>query len=462
MSNEKLSRRQRAKLRAEQSSAHIVVPQEKSLFSLTSNNPNISLNIFEQLMKVFSQDAQLSKIVSGNTTVATCLDIIAMKVATIPLNLYKQQRDGTFIPVKGKRFTDHIFSKPNASDTQTTFLYKLLLYFLTYGNAYLIKANNQLFVLPPTKVFPNKVGGTIQDYKVVLDNNLSESINIPPRLVCQIFKPSLDNTYSSAVKNSLTEIFLNSELLDRVASHVKSGMMAKGYLQQDKDASASLSQTQMSQLARQFTEATSGDKASATIVIPKGISYQVIAQTLADSASVEFEKVSRQQIVRAFKIPESLFNSEAGASFATANIQEINFYKNTIKPICILIEGFLNYWSEVTNETEYFRFELGDLISAEEEKARAETKKINADTAQVLNSLKLYSANEVREASGHDDIVDINENPIPDANVNPFELGTFTSDNQNLNEPVDPNAIVKKIEIVGKAQKCVSGCKCGK
>lgn len=458
MSNN-LSRRQKAKLRAE------TQPQQnpieiKSIFSALSNNPSININLFEQLMATISQDSKLAQVVEGNSTLSTCVDIIAMKVATISLSLYKQQRDGTFIPVKGKRHTDHILSKPNLEDTQITLLFKLVSYFLTYGNAYLIKANNQVFALPPTKVYPNKVSGITQSYKVVLNTDIQ--LDVPAKLVCQIFKPSLSGKYSSTVRNAIADVILNSEIINQSSNHVKSGMMAKGLLIQDKDSSSGLSQTQMTQLSKQFTDATAGSKSANTIMLPKGISYQTVQQTAADSSLIELLEQSRKAIVRAFKIPESIFNSEAGASYATANVQEMNFYKNTIKPICMFIESFINYWDQLTSETEYFKFELGDMTSAEEEQMKANTKQVKANTAMTLKSIGLYSPNDIREASGHEDIVDINENPIEEADVNPFEVGTFAQEDAPVEEPIDDNSLVKKIDIVKrKSVKCKTDCKCG-
>lgn len=458
MSNN-LSRRQKAKLRAETQQQNPV--EIKSIFSALSNNPSLNINLFEQLMATVSQDSKLAQVVEANATLSTCVDIIAMKVATIALNLYKQQRNGQFTPVKGKRHTDHILSKPNVDDTQMTLLYKLVSYFLVYGNAYLIKANNQVFVLPPTKVFANKEKGITKDYKVIINSDLQ--LTIPSNLVCKVFKPSLSGKYSSTVRNVISEVILNSEIINTSANHVKSGMMAKGLLMQDKESSSGLSQTQMTQLSKQFTDATSGAKSANTIMLPKGISYQTIQQTASDSSLIELLDSSRKAIVRAFKIPESIFNSEAGASYATANVQEINFYKNTIKPICMFIESFINYWDQLTSETEYFRFELGDMTSSEEEQIRATTRQTNANSAMTLKNIGLYSANEIREASGHEQIVDINENPIPDADVNPFELGSFSHSEQVINEPVDPNSLVKKVEIVSsKSHTCKTDCKCGK
>lgn len=420
----KLSRKQKREMKALQNTPQIPVDVEvKSIFSALSNNSNLNLSLFEQLMKVVSQDSQLAQIVNSNSTVATCVDIIAMKVATFPLNLYKQQTNGVFVPVRGKRHTDHNFSKPNAEDTQITLMYKVATYFLVYGYLYLVKVSDQVFAITPVRVSEVKEKGVIKEYKINLGDGKYSTVE--KKYVCKVFKPNVDGGYNSTVRNVIASILLNSEIINQSTNHIKSGMMAKGLLLQDKEASSGLSSNQMKDLSRSFTEATSGDKSANTVMLPKGITYQTIQQTATDSGLIGLHGISDKTIVRAFKIPESIYNSENGASFATANIQEVNFYKNTIKPICLLIESFINYWDQLTSEKEYFRFELGDMVSAEEEKSRADRRLVDSQTATNLQNLGLYSKNEIREASGHDPIMDSQGNPIEEADINPVEMEDF-------------------------------------
>lgn len=416
MENNKLSRRQKAKLRAEQA------VEVKSLFTATSNNSNFGIDLMEAFVGLYANESKLLEISQKNATISTCIDIIASIVAVTPMNLYRIQKDGTFLPVRGKRFVDHALSKPNDEDTEFTFKYKLIQNLLVTGNVYLVRVSNQSFVIPSNKIKKMEDG----TYEVNLG---AKTIQLKKQNVLQIFKPDLNYynnlsgllRYKSTVFNVLKEVLLNEEIMKQSTKHIKSGMMARGVLTQDKDATSSLSQNQMGQLARQFTEATSGDKSQNTVMLPKGIDYQPIQQTAADAGVLELQEGSKKDIVKAFKIPESIFNSEAGSSYATANIQEVQFYKNTIKPLCILIEQFVNQSDLFTSTTEYFKFELGNMMSAEEENVKAETRNLNANTASTLSSLNKFSPNEVREAAGFDELVDENEMPVPEADINPIQ-----------------------------------------
>lgn len=460
----KLSRRQKAKLKSEQKAQSPVVYEEKSnIFNMLSNNPNGAMDALDQLVASYASEHKLMDLATKNSVVATCIDIISTIVASTPMNLYKQQKDGTFIPFKGRRFSDHKLSNPNEDDTAFTFKYKLVSSFLATGHNYLVSLGKETFVIP--SVYCN-LNEDKQTYSI---NIGGKTFTVKKANTVHIYKPSLNYAsagkgqlkYQSVVFSCLKEILLNDEITKFATRHMKGGMMAKGVLTQDKDATSSLAQSQMAALAKQFTEATSGDKATNTVMLPKGIDYQPIQQTATDSSMMELRTDSRKDIVRAFKIPESIFNSEAGASFATANIQEVTFYKNVIKPICVMIEEFLNRSDLFTSETEYFKFEVAEMVSADEEKIKAETNLINAQIAQALAAVPLFSANDIRRAAGHDPIVDINEEQIIEANINPFEIA-LTEEPQEEEEPLDEDAIVDekqlKKALVQMVKKSKRGC----
>lgn len=405
--NKNLSRRERAKMRDNNR-------EEKSVLNF-SNNSSLQVDFFQSLLQSFSTDEKVVELIGRNAVLATSLDLVSTIVSSLDLNLYRRQKTGDFVPVRGVRHIDHQLSKPNQANTKTTFIYDIAQIMLSFGHCYIVKAADKYFVFQPREITEEIKDGVITAYKI---NTMDKAID--PKNVLHIFKPSINRrSYSSPIKNAIAEVLLNSEIIKQVTNHVKSGMMAKGVLKQDIAFQGALSQNMMDALSKQFTQATSGERASGTILLPKGINYEAFAQTIADSSLTEVYGLTRKTIIQSFKIPESIYTAEA-TSFASANVQEVAFLKNAIKPLCILIQDAFNGWAALTSETEYFQFEMGDLISQEQEKMKAETNKIKADTAVVLNQLRVYSPNEIRETSGFSKITDDSGALVDSADDNPF------------------------------------------
>lgn len=436
MSNEqqapKLSRRQRAKARREQEGS----VESKSLFMGIASSSAVSVDFFQQIINTYQSDAKVLELIERNATVSTAIDLLATIVSTMELNLYRRQKTGDFTPIRGIRHIDHILSKPNQNNTKTTFLYDIVQNLLAFGHVYVVQAGKEYHVFQPREITP-----TIRDGVIVAYNIPSIDKDVAPAKVLHIFRQGLNRrVYASPVKQVIAQALLNTDIMKQVTNHVKSGMMAKGVLKQD--GTNPLSQAAMEALSKMFTEATQGDRAKGTIMLPKGVSYEAFAATVADSALVELLGITEKQIIQAFRIPESVFTAEA-TSFASANVQEVFFMKNGVRPICTLIQDAFNGWSALTSETEYFQFEMGDLVSQEEEKFKAETDNLKATTATTLNSLKLYSPNEIREASGHGKITDDAGALVDTADDNPFNADPVEGE-------TDPNAEVPEEELDGK------------
>lgn len=454
MSNEqnkpqqKMSRRQRAKLRHQER-------EDKGLFMSSGNNPS-GVDFFQQLIQIFSTDARILELIERNSVLSTSIDLISTIASSLELNLYKRQKTGDFVPYRGVRHIDHQLSKPNQLNTKTTFIYDIVQNILAFGHVYIVKASKEYYVFQPREISPEYRNGTLIAYRLLAVNK-----EVAVSQVLHICRPGLNRkVYWSPTKAVVAETILGNDILKQITNHVRSGMLAKGVLKQDAAGNSALSQNQMDALAKQFSAATSGERASGTIMLPKGISYEAFAQTVADSALTDTYGIARKNILQAFKIPESIYTAEA-TSFASANVQEIAFLKNAIKPLCVLIQDAFNGWSQLTNEQEYFQFEMGDLVSQEEEKAKADTAQVKATTAQTLSQLsasgkKLYSPNEIREASGHGKITDDGGALVDEADDNPFNAPETTPESEVQDEELDnqEDDVIKSVGDVVEHKGC--------
>lgn len=428
-----------------------------------SNNSSAGIDFFQQLINTFSTDSKILELIERNSVLSTCIDLTATIVSSLDLNLYKRQKTGDFVPFKGVRHIDHQLSKPNQLNTKTTFIYDIVQNLLAFGHVYVVKVADTFFVFQPREISAEVRNGTIIAY-----NLLTIEKTVAVSQVLHICRPGLNRrVYASPTKSVIAETILANDILKQLTNHVRSGMLAKGVLKQDSAGNAALSQSVMDALAKQFTAATSGERAAGTIMLPKGISYEAFAQTVADSALTDTLEAARKNILRAFKIPESIYTAEA-TSFASANVQEVTFMKNTIKPLCVLIQDAFNGWDQLTTETEYFQFEMGDLVSQEEEQFKATVRSTQAATAQTLSQLsangkKIVSPNEIREAAGLAKITDDSGALVDGADDNPFNLEA-QDDQQDPTDNVQEDTLDNQeddvIKSIGETMEH-KGCKHG-
>lgn len=198
-------------------------------------------------------------------------------------------------------------------------------------------------------------------------------------------------------------------------------MITKGFIHVSPDAR--LSPEQRQNIGREFTDKTSGLKAASTLVMPPGVEYVPVQSTNQESAVLELMGWAEEAVYEVFGIPKSLFKQEF-ASYATADVQKSDYYKNTILPLYIIVEDALNNWAGITqqrnNKSEWFQFDKKDLESSEANNAKAQGRLYLAQTMAVKQSTGLYSPNELRIQAGDEPLYDAQGKPVPEAEENPI------------------------------------------
>lgn len=382
-----------------------------------------NLDHYEALLTGLFQNPNFLYNTAERTSVlSACILRIAKDVAKSELYLTKRVPDNRFVPFKSAKRYNHPLAKPNQADTQYSFLFKLLLGLETEGKVYIIRLTegrgqdrkNSYYAFQGRYVnTKRKNEGYV--YEILIGD---KAVEIDPEDVCLIQIPGFSNNGNSSyspVRASLEEVLLYRSILQHQNNFAKNGMMAKGFLQ---IAEGRMSPEARKQLSRDFTDRTSGLSAAETVTLPPGVEYVPVQQNAQESATLELAGWAEEAVLKVFGIPKSVFSQEF-ASYAAADVQLADYYKNCILPLYKLIEDALNEWPGITGNNEWFQFDKKNLESAEAKKLQGEAKEAHTRAAVNMQALGVYSANEIREAAGDEPLVDENGELHPLAEANP-------------------------------------------
>ncbi|EOO35068.1 phage portal protein [Bacillus mycoides] len=328
------------------------------------------------------------KTVTQIATAEACLNLTVKTVSGLPINLHKENADGSIEKVlEDKR----VFL---LNDENETFMKGLVKDYLLYGQAFLYKRYDVKTVLgEPMKslkelnylsakdvAIVNKYHDGIKytnaeyqlttftgqhvganERKIFHPDELLRVMNIP---VDDFEGEGLLKHGDKLFKQALAEIEYTNGIYDR-------GALPLGILK----TTARLSQVAVERLREAWAKLYSGVKNSAkTVILEEGMSFDKISMNPNEIQMNETMSRTDSKICTLFGVPESLISTKAN-KYNTVGQNSLHFLKHTIGPILVDIEKVFN--KELLTEKEklqgyYFRFDTSELLRTTE-KERTES-----------------------------------------------------------------------------------------
>lgn len=352
------------------------------------------------------------------------IDLIASQVASATLLFKSKKNDDKITDDRSESF-NHPLTYPNPDQDQFSFLYKSTVIALIEGGVYWFFG--ELNRVPLTIAIKPSEMTVKRDSKGFVTGYQWKQMNLDKDMVRAVGKPGYVgvDTFRSPVRAVIDNTFLNAEAAKMLIENFRNGLVSKGLLMNK--SGDGLSSAASKQSLADFMGKQNGQKG--VKVLSPGWEFVSIAASVVESSVIETSKLSNIEIIRGLGLPESLYNNEA-TNYATADVQNTQFVKKTILPLCSMLERALNS-SPIVKKDRKFEFDLGSMESAEQRKFEAEVTKLRADAAAVQQSLGLVSDNEIRKTAGFDSIKDVNGNPSPEADINP-----------TLKIKVEPSAVI--------------------
>lgn len=328
------------------------------------------------------------KTVTQIATAEACLNLIVKTVSGLPINLHKENADGSIENVlEDKR----VFL---LNDENETFMKGLVKDYLLHGQAFLykrydvttvlgepMKSLKELNHLPAknmqiTKLYNDGIKHTDAEYqlttftgqyvggnkhKTFKPNELLRVINTP---INDFEGEGLLVHGDKLFKQALAEMEYTNGIYDR-------GALPLGILK----TTARLSQAGIDSLRNAWARLYGGVKNSAkTVVLEEGMEFQKVSLNPDEIQMNETMSRTDSKICTLFGVPESLISTKAN-KYNSVEQNSLHFLKHTIGPILVDIEKVLN--KELLTEKEklqgyYFRFDTSELLRATE-KERTES-----------------------------------------------------------------------------------------
>lgn len=378
--------------------------------------------------------------VASITWVFRAIDAIASNQAKLPVMLRKGNSfDGEVVDTDGTNLLEVLNSVANVGESSFAFRYRLSSQLLmsTRGVFIEVVKNNagkisSLHLLPPQDTSPIPHPKTfVSGYEVELGDGNKKVID--PDKVVWIRKPHPLDPYRSITPMEAAGIAIEIEQLAKVYNRnflMNDGrpgglIVLRGEIEVD----------DREELESRFRGGPRRAGAISVISSDDGADFIDTGSSPRDMAYNEMRSVTKEEILSAFGVPESIIGNASGRTFSNAAEEGRVFWQETMSPHLELIA---RDFDQVTEKKKYVDFNTASvpiLVLSEQERQQFKMQEFNAG---------LTTANEYRNDTGREKV----ESELADsmlANPNLTAIGNTEKAMEPLPDPAslqagDPNA----------------------
>ncbi len=264
-----------------------------------------------------------------------CVDLLARTMASLPLDVYIEDRFGTRERDDKCNLAYILQQSPNYGMTPYEFVHTMTMHWALRGNAYALivrktdKTVKALYPLNPDqmRVYLDDDGSLIYHYY----NKKNEYVDYKPEQI--LHWKSMGNGVIGLAKLDFMKASVTESALAQTTAVDIFGK--KGRLDGILTSESKLDNTQKIEIAKQFQRMRAGEGIP---VLPASMQFIQLNQTAAEAQLLETRKFSVEEICRWFGVPSALVNSDGGAPGSNLEQVTANFYKQTILPMCTSLE----------------------------------------------------------------------------------------------------------------------------
>ncbi|QEK13719.1 phage portal protein (plasmid) [Crassaminicella thermophila] len=360
--------------------------------TVDTNNP--------ALLEWLGIDPNTNKNKLSDATYFACIKKLSESVGKLTLKMY-QNTDKGIIKSNKSELYNVLKLRPNPYMAATTFWSTVEMNRNHYGNAYVwcryIGPKLQdLWIMPSTDVTvvvddKGILGAKGRIWYKYRDSKSNKLYTFNSDEVMH-FKTS--TTFDGIIGKSVREILKQTvegslESQNFMNNLYKSGLTGKAVL----EYTGELNKEAKERLVKGFEEFANGSKNAGKIIpVPLGMKLTPLNIKLTDSQFFELKKYTALQIAAAFGIMPNQINDFEKSSYASAEMQNLAFYTDTLLYILKQYEEEITYKvlsSQMINQGYFFKFNVNSILRAD-----LETQMKSLATA-VQNGI--YTPNEARE-----------------------------------------------------------------
>lgn len=258
--------------------------------------------------------------------VYACVNVLGESIATLPLHLYKINKNGE----KEKIYNDFttLIKSPNEEDSQFDFLERMVWHLALRGNFYALKNKVGKETKELLWLEPDSVNTVITDWKPTFTYNSNEYTKEKMFYI-------KSHGGKSIISSQAETLFFANSLKEYSASFFKNGARLSGMIEMqgkmDKDA--------FSRFKTMWEETFSGSQnAGKTAILDNGKTFHPLSVSNIDAQYLETTKKTDAEICGLFRVPPHMVGILDNATFSNIENQALQFTKYTLSPWCVRIE----------------------------------------------------------------------------------------------------------------------------
>lgn len=344
-----------------------------------------------QSLFVFSPCMSVSEMLA-NTTLSSCVYIIADAVASLSFNVYRN-KDGSRERAGDLALSRLLAKSPNENDTPFIFKKKILLHLLLKGNAFIFVERDRnyeptaLYALDPSDVEIKKTDeGEI--YYIYTANGKSYKYNRDTILHIPAIRYNKLRGFSP-IEYSTHTAKTGLELDQYTADYFDGGIHSKIMLTVPKEVT-NWGKEQSDELMARFMQTYGGrENANKPLILNKGLTAQPL--NLAgntESQLIEIRAFTEKEIAKIYKVPLFMLGKDT-AKFT--NMEQMNtfFLQQTLTPWLVLLNQYFSRLIPSYMDDCYAEFDPNTILRAD-------------SNTRFNNYIKgfnngIYTLNEIRE-----------------------------------------------------------------
>lgn len=333
--------------------------------------------------------------------VQAIIEIITGTIAQLPINLYKDNGDGSIEQINDDYRLTLLNDEPNKFQNGYNFKKNMVKNYIIHGKYYIYKNTDRneiisLHGLNSENVTVRKFykNGFLSDAELVVSTEEGEGEEkiLGFDEVISILKDSDDGITGKGA------LYYGNNLLDTVGKQndftkgiYENGAMPLGILKSENR----LTKSTIERMRESWQNLYGGAKnIGKTIILEEGLDYKPVSLNPKDLLLNETKKEALSDLCRLFNIPESLINPSAN-KYGSLEQNNIFFLQYTLSPIVSAIETALNKSMLLTEEKKnnlFFAFDTSEVLRTTE-KERFEAIKVGLDTGVITMNEARYKLN---------------------------------------------------------------------
>lgn len=327
-----------------------------------------------------------------------CVDAIATNQSPIPIFMRKgDSRTGTL--VQNARISTLLNQRPNSYETAVQFRYRLSSQLLLSRRGVFVElvGNPQnpdsLHLIPPGMCEPIPDPNTFVSGYRVRAADMSETELKPEQVIWIKLKPHPIDPYSQMTPLVTAGISADTDYFARLFN--------RNFLQNDGRPGLLVSvRGQMNPIdAQELKRRFGGGYSTAgqtTVIEAEGIDVADMGATPRDAQWLEAIRASKEDIMIAFGVPESVLGNASGRTFDNADAEYELFWTHTMVPHCEAIAGGFDVFTGANNDDTVMAFDYRTIDVLQ----RQERRKRDAAIQEFMNGAITW--NEMRDKIGEE------------------------------------------------------------